>query len=234
MINIMVKIEDPTKQWVVFRLLHAETLALLFVGCCPLSRLLTGLEWRSNGALEAGTPIMVHADSIHSDTYKCNAAGAARVRVSEIVRGLPSVPEMNRAHALRNHLGVMCNETGESFPNAYAAVQAHKLTVSALSNHLNGNAGYKTVKDRTYRYLSPPARPTPPVQVPKSDAPWRAITWFDKENKGFVDVTQGSTQRGNVLNAGTYWECVRAAFEWLEQHGTNDAITAFKNDYGYG
>lgn len=46
---------------------------------------------------------------------------------------------------------VLCNETGERWKTLKEAAQAHNLAESALSNHLNGKPGHKTVKGRTYR-----------------------------------------------------------------------------------
>lgn len=46
---------------------------------------------------------------------------------------------------------VICNETGETFPNANACAKAHEIANSALINHLNNKPGHRSVKGRTYR-----------------------------------------------------------------------------------
>lgn len=45
---------------------------------------------------------------------------------------------------------IICNETLERFDTASDVVKAHQISPSALSNHLNGKIGFKTVKGRTY------------------------------------------------------------------------------------
>lgn len=45
---------------------------------------------------------------------------------------------------------VRCVETGEVFKTSYEAAKTLGLTFSALSNHLNGKKGFKTVKGLTF------------------------------------------------------------------------------------
>lgn len=45
---------------------------------------------------------------------------------------------------------VRCVETGELFKTSYEAAKTLGLTFSALSNHLNGKKGFKTVKGLTF------------------------------------------------------------------------------------
>lgn len=49
-----------------------------------------------------------------------------------------------------NRQNIICNETGEIFRTTRECALAHGLSQSALTNHLNGKIGHRTVKGRTY------------------------------------------------------------------------------------
>jgi len=51
-------------------------------------------------------------------------------------------------------VAVKCLETGEAFESITECADAHGLSQSALSNHLNGNSSYLTVGGRTYEHLT--------------------------------------------------------------------------------
>lgn len=49
---------------------------------------------------------------------------------------------------------VVCNETGEYFANAAAAVKYAETTTAVMSKHLNRKPMFNTIKGRTYRYVN--------------------------------------------------------------------------------
>lgn len=53
-----------------------------------------------------------------------------------------------------NSKAVMCEQTGETFTSAAECAKAHGVSASQLYNHLNRKVGYKSVKNRTYLYVT--------------------------------------------------------------------------------
>ena len=49
---------------------------------------------------------------------------------------------------------VVCNETGDYFANAAAAVKYAGTTTAVMSKHLNRKPMYNTIKGRTYRHVN--------------------------------------------------------------------------------
>lgn len=49
---------------------------------------------------------------------------------------------------------VVCNETGDYFANAAAAVKYAETTTAVMSKHLNRKPMFNTIKGRTYRYVN--------------------------------------------------------------------------------
>lgn len=49
---------------------------------------------------------------------------------------------------------VVCNETGEYFANAAAAVKYAGTTRAVMSKHLNHKSMFNTIKGRTYSYVN--------------------------------------------------------------------------------
>ena len=48
---------------------------------------------------------------------------------------------------------ILCEQTNETFVSGYAAAKAVGASQSAMSNHLRGASGYRTVKGFTFRRL---------------------------------------------------------------------------------
>lgn len=70
----------------------------------------------------------------------------------DLVEGLTRLMNAIQRPPRRNGRPVFCVETGERFFSVYAAAKAHKLTYSAILNHLKRLPGFKTVKGRTYTH----------------------------------------------------------------------------------
>ena len=65
--------------------------------------------------------------------------------------GVPNGGLMSRK---ARNVAIECIETGETWGNAKECVKACGMSQSALSNHLNGKAGYKHVKNLTYKRMT--------------------------------------------------------------------------------
>ena len=49
---------------------------------------------------------------------------------------------------------VVCNETGDYFPNARQAAEWADVEEGNMSNHLRGIGSWKTLKGKTFRYVN--------------------------------------------------------------------------------
>lgn len=140
--NLKLKNDEFSKRWVVYGLFDVSTNQPVFVGCLKLTSLFTLSDARAALILNPDTEtIVMLLDTFDSraDAMVCQAKHLQRL-------GLTITPR-SRAKAVR------CVTTGETFASAQDAVNAHGLSYSALSNHLNRRAGYITVKGKTYERI---------------------------------------------------------------------------------
>lgn len=76
----------------------------------------------------------------------------AQKHASDIMASLGYAPACNiDREAVRNAGRIYCNETSQSFANAADACRVLNIHPSALSMHLRGIPGHKTVKGYTFR-----------------------------------------------------------------------------------
>jgi len=97
-------------------------------------------------SLPADQIIAMRVLSIHA------TMGEAKQAVSGVLRDA-GVPPVNRAMLMRREV-IQCVETGETWNSAADCVRDHECNQSALSNHLAGRPGFKTVKGRKYIRIS--------------------------------------------------------------------------------
>ena len=126
--------------WAVYILYDGDTSAPLYVGFCPLDEVFRIPDARRRTALPGDVIITLQITDV------CTTRGAALHKSSRRSMDL-GTPPLNRVTTS----GVQCIETGDIWDNAAQVVEAHMLSASALSNHLAGKPGHKTVKGRTYR-----------------------------------------------------------------------------------
>jgi hypothetical protein len=70
---------------------------------------------------------------------------------NDLVRSSQPYCNVNGMQIGNSKTSVTCNETGETFATASRCAAAEGISASALSKHLNGQAGWATVKGKTYR-----------------------------------------------------------------------------------
>lgn len=120
-----------------------------YVGVTPLSELFTLQDANCNSEFIElfGKPLTTLDLEVHALTSNEREAFTEQRRLIAI-----HSPHCNRkgVYTELKRQAVVCNETGETFPNAAAAAKAHGLSQSALHHHLNRRPGFKTVKSKTY------------------------------------------------------------------------------------
>jgi hypothetical protein len=130
-------------QWATYVVREARDASVIYVGHCPLSHFFDLPDLRRNHAFDRAMPIIVGIDSVHP-----NRADAEKRRAQLVTHH--SRPRLNSAEAMKRHLGVKCVTTGETFLTAAQCAAAHRITASALSNHLNNKVGFLTVGGNVY------------------------------------------------------------------------------------
>lgn len=143
---------EITNSFCVYSHMDGSDGQIKFVGFCALTEVLTFADARCNSRwpdifLRPDARIIVQVESLHGTEMEANKAH------HEFMSSLPSKPICNlKGYWVAPHRqDVICNETGERWKTVKEAAKAHNLSESALSNHLNGKTGHKTVKGRTYR-----------------------------------------------------------------------------------
>ena len=143
---------DVTNAMCVYTHMDGRDGQVKYVGVCALTEVLTFADARCNSKwpdifLAPNVPIIVTVESVHETEQE-----AIKAR-HDYISTLPVKPICNvKGFWIAPHRqDVICNETGERWKTIKEAAQAHNLSESALSNHLNGKTGHKSVKGRTYR-----------------------------------------------------------------------------------
>jgi len=137
--------EQLENYWCVYKLYHHESAKLLYIGHCELARLfyLPGVDLPKN------EPFIIEVRNLYM-----NKGMAKKAVIEEI--NINGTPPINQKMPPRRQNGpIECIDTGQKFANMSDCIKTHGLTQSALSNHLNGKPGHKTVKGRTYRRTAP-------------------------------------------------------------------------------
>jgi len=144
---LTVKVGEARKLWAVYS--HSINGAVQFIGISKLKDVFTLTDARANLTwLEMfGDPQQEITITINMVSMVRREVAAERARLVKLLR-----PSCNLAgsYVPRTAYVIVCNETGETFDNAKQAAEAHGITTSALSNHLNRKPTFRTVGGRTY------------------------------------------------------------------------------------
>lgn len=141
-INILGQPNEVRKQWAAYTLMDAMTGEIVHVGEIKLSQLTTLSDSIANPKVIQDRLYNINVFDISDNAGLC--ARAAGMKRREL-----NIPVLPRPRAS----AVECIETGERFPSAVAAAQAHNIAPSNLSNHLNNKQGFSHVGGRTYRKI---------------------------------------------------------------------------------
>lgn len=147
-------VADITNSVCVYSHMDARDGQVKYVGMCALTEVLNFTDARCNSLwpdifLKPDAQIIITVESLHGSEQE-----AIKARY-DFINALPVKPICNaKGYNIAPHRqDVLCNETGERWKSVKETAQAHNLSESALSNHLNGKPGYRTVKGRTYRRI---------------------------------------------------------------------------------
>lgn len=123
-------------QWVTYMLLNPLTHGVLYVGACELRNVFKLPDWNGNADQE----IMLSIVEIFHTSVE------AKNRQYELVK----IYDLSKTMAGTKYRFIRCVETGEIFKTISMCAKAHNLGASNLINHLNGRAGFKSVKGKHY------------------------------------------------------------------------------------
>lgn len=144
-ITLLTTYKELNENYVIYNLRDAQTAALIYVGTCKQSQVMTIPDARSNplfaSTFKENTKFILNVTHVLPDRASAMECYAAQIKFW-------GMPEMIRAHSLAK--GVQCLNTGEIFASIKDAAQAHGLDQAALSRHLRGIAGHRTVKGKMY------------------------------------------------------------------------------------
>lgn len=121
---------------------------LIYVGCCRLRDVYLCPDARRNPQWQTliteAIPVELRIIATADHQYECMKLA------SELVgRHRPYCNMYAAAHA--GKAIVTCVTTGKSYPTSAEAAINEGVSTSALSNHLNGRPGYKSVKGKMFR-----------------------------------------------------------------------------------
>lgn len=128
--------------------------AVVYVGYCQATKLLQFPDARKNKTwlnLCQHDPLLITVvDGFFDDQEQAGAAAAYLVRTHNPVCNRDAA---SRAAQRPARLGgaVICNETGEAYASAAAAARAIGANAAAMSQHLAGAVGYRTIRGLTFR-----------------------------------------------------------------------------------
>lgn len=128
-------------KWVVYFLLTVLRPEIQFVGACRLEDVYKFPGYKG----DSDTVFNVMFDSLHDSKIEADK------RQVELIKTYGLAAKM----AANNFVMVECIETGERWKNAHQAAIAHDIDHGALKRHLARRPGYKSVKSRTYRNVTP-------------------------------------------------------------------------------
>lgn len=146
---------DPhaaNKSWVVYRLFDADGI-VQYIGHCRLSQMTSFPDARGHvmfaKVFPAGANLTLEVLSIYVDRL------SAKNAIWDYFKDNPR-PLMNNMGVWQGgSVAVRCVETGEVFDSIHQCAKAHGLTTNALSRHLAGKIGFKSVKGKTYERAVP-------------------------------------------------------------------------------
>ena len=128
------------RAWIVYAIHDGKTAAVIFVGCCRLAEVFKMPDWKGDNR----RAVFMRSLAVFDDSH-----AARRFQTDQIKHfGLTLLMARNNA------AGVVCLDTGERWPSAYQCAKGQKIDLSALIKHLNGQAGFITVKGKKYRRIS--------------------------------------------------------------------------------
>lgn len=132
--------------------LHTMNDQPLYVGACRLSELMDAPDARQNSewnrCVVAQSAVTLTIVSEHPTLLEAETAAlihALTVKAYCNLNGQKVIEKRGNA--------VMCIDTGEEFATAAEAAKILKLSTSNLSNHLNGKAGFHTVKGKRFKWI---------------------------------------------------------------------------------
>lgn len=114
----------------------------IYYGYCKLEHVLntkqfeTGVEWY-NTVIETGGQIIISILSLHNSEQS-----AADAKNAKLMTYTPA----SQGDSFRGRGFIRCIDTGMYFSTAGAAARYNDMTSATMSNHLNGRAGYDTVR----------------------------------------------------------------------------------------
>jgi len=133
-------LSDFRKSWAVYIVHDAGSAAPLIVGMCRLSELF-GMP---DNKLPVDTAVILRILTICPDRGTAAQQQAIQARAHGVTITM----------ATMSNAKIQCIETGDIYHNAAECAVSCEIDPTALSKHLRGKPGFKTVKGRTYRKVS--------------------------------------------------------------------------------
>lgn len=144
-INLKTKLLDLKNQHAIYRVLDSTMTEVLFIGYCPLTQIFQMTE-------PSRHPLFKHNEQYYQQVLNiCPDKISAMMLNREYLRNCGPMPRFNK-YASRGK--IICDQTGEHFESVHDAARVHNIDPTALSKHLNRTPGFKSVKKRTYFYLT--------------------------------------------------------------------------------
>jgi hypothetical protein len=141
------KLNELKNQHAVYRLMDCGTMEVLFIGYCQLTRLFQLTDASRNPQFNHNVEYLCEVLEIHPDRVQAHNSTSALLRKNG------PLPKFNRPDP-RGRGTIVCDQTAETFTSVQEAARVHGIDPGALSKHLNRHAGFKSVKKRTYFYLT--------------------------------------------------------------------------------
>lgn len=136
--------EELNRLFCVYRLIHPTNATVLYVGHCRWIDVLRmpDIRWHREGGE------ILHIIELYPDHHSARVAAQAQIKAA-------GWPAHNKTAMTGVQKMVQCVETSEIWPSITIASRAHGISPSALSNHLNGRPGHRSVKGRHYQRVNP-------------------------------------------------------------------------------
>lgn len=145
-----INIDHFKNQWVAYGLTN-ERNETVFVGISKLTDVMRLPGLPSN--ISTGLHTFFMSTAVDDVMKAANEGLRFCENRPDLIDGLKRIIFEIQKPAKRNGRPIECLETGERFTSVTSAAAKHGLTLSALSYHLRGLNGHKTVKGKTYRYM---------------------------------------------------------------------------------
>lgn len=147
-LKLMTTPEQLANSWGVYKLINIESDIILYLGIGKLSQLFTISEARANPFFHT---TFKNNETLIFELADIQPTKAQAMNSYSAMLSYHGMPAMIKNQSL--YKGVECINTGERFPNISACAQSHGIDQGALSKHLRGTVGYRTLKGKMYKRI---------------------------------------------------------------------------------